>query len=80
MIANSQTFMRPGALRRFSSMRIRSLGAVLTAAAMLAACKTSDLNITNPNVVTVAGAATDPLAVQLLATGLLSDHRGNTTG
>ena len=80
MIANSQTFMRPGALRRFSSMRIRSLGAVLTAAAMLAACKTSDLNITNPNVVTVEGASADPLAVQLLATGLLSDHRGNTTG
>jgi hypothetical protein len=60
-------------------MRIRTVGALLALTAF-AACKTSDLNITNPNAVTVAGAAADPLAVQLLATGLLSDHRGNTTG
>jgi hypothetical protein len=61
-------------------MRIRSLVAVLGAAAFAAACKTSDLNITNPNVVTVDGAASDPASVQLLATGLLSDFRSNTTG
>ena len=60
-------------------MGIRTVGAVLALTAF-AACKTSDLNITNPNAVTVAGAAGDPAAVQLLATGLLSDHRGNTTG
>lgn len=60
-------------------MGIRTLGALL-AAATIAACKTSDLNITNPNAVTVEGAAGDPAAVQLLATGLLSDLRGNTTG
>ena len=63
-------------------MRTRTVGALLalTAVVSVAACKTSDLNITNPNAVTVAGAAADPLAVQLLATGLLSDFRGNTTG
>ncbi len=60
-------------------MGIRTVGAVLALTA-LAACKTSDLNITNPNAVTVEGAAGDPAAVQLLATGLLSDHRSNTTG
>jgi hypothetical protein len=63
------------------SMRIRTVGALLAMAAVfVSACKTSDLNITNPNSVTVAGAAADPLAVQLLATGLLSDLRGNVTG
>jgi hypothetical protein len=71
--------MPSGANRRIFFMRIRSLGAVLALSA-LAACKTSDLAITNPNVVTVEGAAADPAAVQLLATGLLSDFRGNTTG
>ena len=60
-------------------MGIRTVGAVLALTA-LAACKTSDLNITNPNAVTVEGAAGDPAAVQLLATGLLSDHRRDATG
>lgn len=60
-------------------MGIRTVGALLALAA-LGACKKSDLDITNPNAVTVAGAAADPLAVQLLATGLQSDFRGNTTG
>lgn len=60
-------------------MRIRIAG-VLLAVAAVGACKTDDLNITNPNSATVAGAAADPLAVQLLATGLLSNFRGNTTG
>lgn len=64
----------------YKTMRIRSLGAALAAATLLVACKTSDLNITNPNVVTVSGAAGDPGSIQLLATGLLSDMRGNTTG
>ena len=61
-------------------MRIRSVAAALAAVASFAACKASDLNINNPNSATVAGASADPLAVQLLATGLLADMRGNTTG
>ena len=61
-------------------MRIRSVAAALATVATFAACKASDLNIGNPNAATVAGASADPLAVQLLATGLLADMRGNTTG
>ena len=60
-------------------MRIRSVAAALAAVASFAACKASDLNINNPNSATVAGASADPLAVQLLATGLLADMRGNTS-
>lgn len=48
--------------------------------ATLASCKASDLNITNPNNATVAGALGDPTAFQLLATGLMSDHRGMRSG
>ncbi len=70
---------RNGNIRRMNFMHKRTVGALLALAA-LGACKTSDLSITNPNAVTVASAAADPLAVQLLATGLLSDLRGNTTG
>ena len=79
MNSNSQTFMRPVANRRIHLMRTRTVGALLALTAF-AACKTSDLNITNPNAVTVAGAAADPLAVQLLATGMLSDLRRDVTG
>ena len=60
-------------------MRIRSVAAALATVATFAACKASDLNIGNPNAATVAGASADPLAVQLLATGLLADMRGNTS-
>jgi hypothetical protein len=58
-------------------MRIRTIGPVLAVAA-LAACQASELNITNPNQATVAGASADPSALQLLATGLLADYRGQT--
>jgi hypothetical protein len=62
-------------------MRNRTLAALaVLAAASLAACKQSDLNILNPNVVTVEGAGSDPAALQLTATGLLVDLRGLTTG
>lgn len=62
-------------------MRIRQIGAALAlaAATTLAACKTSDLNITNPNIATVDGAGADPAALQLQATGLLADFRGLVT-
>ena len=66
-------------MQTFSSGRtivkgIRSLGAVIALAA-LAACSSKDLQITNPNVVSVAGAAADPSSIQLLATGVMFDYR-----
>ena len=54
--------------------------AVATALAALAACKQADLDITNPNNATVAGANADPTAFQLLATGLLVDVRSTRLG
>lgn len=48
--------------------------------AMVAGCHASDLNITNPNAVTPNGAAADPTALQLLATGLFADQRGTRSG
>lgn len=48
--------------------------------AMVASCKSSDLNITNPNAVTPQGAAADPTALQLLATGIFADQRGTRSG
>lgn len=51
-----------------------------TAAAMLAveatACKQSDIELTNPNSALASGVASDPTALQLLATGLFVDQRG----
>ena len=60
-------------------MGIRTFGAALALAA-LAACSAKDLQITNPNVVSVAGASADPSSVQLLATGVLNDYRGSRAG
>ncbi len=57
-------------------MRMRAIGAVLLATS-LAACDSKQLQITNPNSVTVDAAAKDPAALQLLATGLLSDYRSD---
>ena len=56
-----------------------AFGAALLAAT-LTACQAKDLNIANPNNATVAGALGDPTAFQLLATGLMSDHRGLRSG
>jgi hypothetical protein len=52
----------------------RALAAALLVA--LGACKASDLNITNPNNPTPAGASADPTALQLFASGLLLEQRG----
>jgi hypothetical protein len=48
--------------------------------AFAAACSSKDLSISNPNVVSVDGAAADPQAVQLLATGILNDFRSSRAG
>lgn len=61
-----------------TSHRIRGLIVALVAAATVA-CSAKDLNVTNPNVASVSGATADPTALQLLATGLLADYRGQTT-
>src|SRR5689334_465935 len=56
--------------------QMRNLIAAAVAAAALAACSQSDIDIANPNSPLVAGASSDPTALQLLATGLLTDVRG----
>jgi hypothetical protein len=71
-------------MQTFSSGRtivkgIRTFGAAAALFA-LGACASKDLQITNPNVVSVDGAAGDPQAVQLLATGVLNDFRGSRAG
>ena len=57
-------------------MQMRTLlgAAVLTIAAV--SCKQSDIDITNPNSALAGSVASDPTALQLLATGLLADQRG----
>jgi len=59
---------------------MRSILGIAVAAAMVASCKASDLELTNPNSATIAGASADPTALQLLATGLMADQRGTRTG
>lgn len=56
-------------------MHLRSAGTIAVAALALAACSESRLAVTNPNTPTVAGAAADPQALQLQATGLLRQLR-----
>jgi starch-binding outer membrane protein, SusD/RagB family len=72
---NSRSTVRWGA----NSMRNRIFTAAVCAGA-LTGCKQSDLNLLNPNSATITGANADPTALQLTATGLLSDYRGIRTG
>lgn len=58
---------------------MRALGATVALVAF-AACSAKDLDITNPNDATVAGATADPTSFQLLATGLLADQRNLRAG
>lgn len=60
--------------------QMRNLIAAAVAAAALAACAQSDVEITNPNSALASGAASDPTALQLLATGLLTDMRNTRAG
>ena len=55
----------------------RLLGAAAVAASAVAAvsCKASDIDITNPNSAIASAVASDPTALQLLATGLVVDQR-----
>jgi hypothetical protein len=58
---------------------MRTVGAALMALT-LAACSDTQLSITNPNSPTVAAAAGDPSALQLLATGLMANYRSGRAG
>src|ERR1017187_5652977 len=60
-------------------MRNRILPAPLCAGAV-AGCSDKPLQLTNPNSATILGANADPAALQLMATGLLSDFRGQKGG
>jgi len=55
-------------------MRKLLSGVVLAVSAV--SCKQADIDITNPNVALAGAVATDPTALQLLATGLMIDQRG----
>ena len=64
-------------------MTTKSLTHIVAAAVCviaLAGCQAKDLNLLNPNSATIIGANADPTALQLTATGLLSDFRGGRTG
>jgi hypothetical protein len=59
--------------------RVRAARAVLGAAmlsGLVVSCKASDIDITNPNIASPTGAAADPTAFQLFATGMMADQRG----
>ncbi|MEO7083500.1 MAG: RagB/SusD family nutrient uptake outer membrane protein [Gemmatimonadaceae bacterium] len=55
------------------------LGAALLAV-LAAGCSQKDIDINNPNVALASAVASDPTALQLLATGLLVDQRGTRAG
>ena len=73
------TINNPGALR-MSKTSLRAVGTLSLASLTLTACSKDTLNITNPNTPSVAGASTDPQALQLLATGLLRQNRNSRGG
>src|SRR6266567_9400040 len=54
------------------------LGAAALAVSAIS-CRQSDIDITNPNVALAGAVASDPTALQLLATGLMTDQRGTRT-
>jgi len=58
---------------------MRTLLGVAALAVVAASCKQSDIDITNPNSALAGAVASDPTALQLLATGLLADQRGTRT-
>jgi starch-binding outer membrane protein, SusD/RagB family len=70
----------PKGAPRMSKSSLRAVGALSLASLSLAACSKDTLNIVNPNTPSVAGASTDPQALQLLATGLLRQNRNGRGG
>lgn len=60
--------------------QMKNLIAAAACAAALTACSEKDININNPNSAIASAAASDPTALQLLATGLMTDQRGTRIG
>ena len=58
-------------MRKLFGAALVAAGAVTTVS-----CNASEIDIPNPNVASASAVATDPTALQLLATGLLVDQRG----
>lgn len=71
----TKTLSPMGARARSTTLRNRTSIALGLSVSLLAGCSADKLNITNPNVPSVASAGGDPQAVQLQATGLLFDLR-----
>src|SRR5436305_1586637 len=61
------------------SRNLVALTAIALSAITAVSCKQSDIDITNPNSALAGAVASDPTALQLLATGLLVDQRGTRT-
>src|SRR5690242_12689305 len=59
---------------------MRTMLGAIALATIVGACSNKDLALVNPNSPTVDGATSDPTALQLLATGLLVDQRGQRSG
>ena len=55
---------------------MRAIAGAAALLTLVASCRQSDLNIVNPNSPSPTGAAADPTAFQLFATGLMADQRG----
>jgi hypothetical protein len=55
-------------------------GVLSVVVVVAAACKASDLEVTNPNAASPTGAINDPTALQLLATGLFTEQRTTRSG
>src|SRR6185312_8528677 len=68
------------ALRANSARAIVGTATLAFSLVALVSCKQSDLNIVNPNSPSPTGAAADPTAFQLFATGLMGDQRGTRSG
>src|SRR5947209_6152241 len=60
--------------------QMRILIGAAVVAVSIAACNKEAIDINNPNVASASAVASDPTALQLLATGLLADQRGNRGG
>jgi hypothetical protein len=56
--------------------QMRKLLGAAALAVSAVSCRQSDIDITNPNVALTGAVASDPTALQLLATGLVTDQRG----
>lgn len=59
---------------------LRTVGACALLSMSVTACSVDTLNVTNPNTPSVAGAGSDPQALQLQATGLLRQNRNSIGG